>query len=151
MVVNIRSKFQKDFESVVSLLRTPESLLFISKPLILFYPRDGGFPEQWCRGKYEADMKLCGIIPFGKQTINIEEISGFNEDEFILRDNGFGDSASRWDHWMFVKKTNNPSEVIYTDRVEVSAGVITPAIALFAALFYSWRQHRWKVLLRQNC
>lgn len=150
MIVNIESKLSADFDTVVSFLRKSETLFFVSKPMIIFTPLGEGVPEEWCNGSYEAEMKLFGVLPFGKQTINIEEISGFNSREFVLRDNGFGDSASRWDHWMLVKKSDSPSIVKYTDRVEVKAGVVTPAIALFAAIFYSWRQHRWKVLLRQK-
>jgi hypothetical protein len=150
MIVNIESKFKKDFDTVVTFLRKSETLLYVSKPMISFFPAGDGLPEQWCAGKYETEMKLFGTLSLGKQTICIEEICGFTSSEFILRDNGFGDSSSRWDHWMFVRKTDDHNRVRYTDRVEVKAGILTPAIALFAAFFYSWRQHRWKKLIRRD-
>ncbi len=135
---------------MVTFLRKSETLLYVSKPMVLFFPIGNGFPEQWCEGRYEAEMKLFGTLPFGKQTINIEDICGFTSNEYILRDNGFGDSASRWDHWMFVIKTDNPNIVRYCDRVEVRAGILTPAVALFATVFYHWRQHRWKELIMRG-
>lgn len=43
-----------------------------------------------------------------------------------------------------------PGVVSYTDEIEIQAGWLTPAIWLFAHLFYRHRQRRWKVLLSQK-
>jgi hypothetical protein len=148
VIINIESRFHADFDTFVSLLKQSSTLRNVSHPLITFYPEAPGFPEIWSAGEYRARMKLFGVLPFGNQTIRIEEITGFGSGEYILRDNGFGDSAPRWDHWMIVRKTEREELLQYIDRVEVKAGALTPPVALFAALFYSWRQVRWRYLIR---
>jgi len=37
----------------------------------------------------------------------------------------------------------------YTDHVDISAGLLTPGVWLFASLFYRARQQRWKRLLAE--
>lgn len=93
-------------------------------------------------------MKLFGIIPFGNQFIVIEKIKENDPNEFIMRDNGYGDVIKTWDHWIFIRKTKNENLVKYIDRIEIKAGVLTIFIAIFASLFYRWRQYRWKRLIR---
>ncbi len=62
------------------------------------------------------------------------------------------DESSRlvriWKHCMRVEALpGNRSR--YTDRVLISAGLLTPAVWLFASLFYRARQQRWKRLLAE--
>jgi hypothetical protein len=40
----------------------------------------------------------------------------------------------------------NAAGVVYRDRVEVRAGVLTPFIWVFAQIFYRHRQRRWRRL-----
>jgi len=37
----------------------------------------------------------------------------------------------------------------YTDRVEISAGLLIPGVLLFESLLYRARQRRWKRLLAE--
>ncbi len=42
------------------------------------------------------------------------------------------------------------NKLLYTDEIEIKAGMLTPAIWIFARLFYRHRQKRWKMLLKQE-
>lgn len=62
------------------------------------------------------------------------------------------DESSRlvrnWKHFMRVEALpGNRSQ--YTDRVAISAGLLTPGVWLFASLFYRARQQRWKRLIAE--
>jgi hypothetical protein len=119
-----------------------ETLDYVAAPWVRFTPKAGQFPERWTTGKHEASLWLLGVLPLGPQTIGIEYPN--DAEAMVLRDNGHGLMAKQWDHWIFVTADGDGTR--YTDRVDVSAGLLTPAVALFAWLFYAHRQRRWKVL-----
>ena len=51
----------------------------------------------------------------------------------------------KWDHWITVAP-NPDGSTDYRDEVEISAGVLTPFVWIFAQLFYRHRQRRWRGL-----
>ncbi|QPH52839.1 SRPBCC family protein [Pontivivens ytuae] len=126
-------------DEVWRLLQRSALLEHIAAPLVVFRPIDGPFPEHWSPGRYRAWMLLVGVLPMGRQWIDISF-----PDEFTLRDNGAGDLVRRWDHWIFVEAEGNGTR--YTDRVDVEAGLLTPFIWFFARVFYAHRQRRWRAL-----
>jgi len=150
MIVNIETQFNTDFETVVNHLHLSKTLAHINYPLISFEPTNKPFPEVWEPGEYEANMKVFSSIPSGKQTIGIEKIEGISDKEYIIRDNGYGDLINKWDHWIYLKKTEDKNKVIYIDRVDVKAGILTPFVWLFSSILYRWRQYRWKQLIKNN-
>ncbi|MFV0644418.1 MAG: hypothetical protein ACK5NN_07950 [Sphingomonadaceae bacterium] len=123
-----------------------ETLDFVAAPMIRFVPKSGSFPAIWTAGNHEASMLLFGILPLGRQRIGIEYPE--SSDPMVMRDNGGGAMVNTWDHWMFVSAHNGGSR--YTDRVDVSAGALTPFAALFARIFYAHRQRRWQKLSMMN-
>jgi hypothetical protein len=148
MIVNVETNFKSNYDTVIEYVQLSKTLDYIAKPLLVFKPNNqNDYPEVWKNGKYLTSMKLFGIIPFGNQFIVIEKIKEGDPNEFILRDNGYGDVIKTWDHWIFIRKTKNENLVKYIDRIEVKAGVLTIFIAIFASLFYRWRQYRWKRLI----
>ncbi|WP_374137484.1 hypothetical protein [Sphingomonas sp.] len=68
---------------------------------------------------------------------------------YQMRDNGSGDLIKRWDHWITIEPIA-PDRCRYTDEVEVSAGIFTPFIWLFALVFYAHRQSRWRALVKSG-
>jgi hypothetical protein len=38
-----------------------------------------------------------------------------------------------------------------TDRIELHAGLLTPAVWLFAFMFYRYRHRRWRRLIAEVC
>ncbi len=145
MRIELSCLLPRESEWVWSRVKKSETLHFVAAPLIKFVPKDGEFPAIWSPGKYDVSMQMFGLIPLGSQTIGIEYPA--DSRSMILRDNGNGLSAKQWDHWIFVDAENGGTR--YTDRIDVSAGPLTPFVALFSRFFYAHRQRRWKLLARR--
>lgn len=127
-------------------VKTAALLLHIAAPLIRFSPFKGqSFPSDWQPGEYRAWMYLFGVIPLGWQAIVISLPAPEGTKRFV-RDNGYGPLIRRWDHWIEIAPAEGGRRTSYTDRVTIEAGLLTPLITLFARLFYSHRQRRWRAL-----
>ncbi|TGL39167.1 hypothetical protein [Leptospira perdikensis] len=151
MIINIETHLASNFERITSYAKLSKTLHYIAKPLIVFEPVNQiSFPENWENGEYLTDMKLFGIIPLGNQSVVIEKIKETNQNEFILRDNGYSSLINTWDHWILIRKTKHENLVTYIDRIEIKAGLLTVFIVIFASVFFRWRQFRWKLLIRNN-
>jgi hypothetical protein len=55
----------------------------------------------------------------------------------------------RWDHDVVVERLDDDRSR-YTDPVLVDAGPVTMPVAMFAWLFYRYRQRRWRKLVRAS-
>jgi hypothetical protein len=151
MIINIETELKISYETIIKYIHLSKTLDYIAKPLLIFEPENRDeYPNIWVNGKYQVRMKLFGFLPFGKQNFVIEKVKENHSDEFIFRDNGYGDFIATWDHWIFIRKTTDENKVKYIDRIEIKAGVLTLFIASFAAVFYRWRQRRWKKLILNN-
>ncbi|MEL6878511.1 MAG: hypothetical protein AAGL68_10495 [Pseudomonadota bacterium] len=128
-------------------VQTSALLDHIAAPLVRFVPHDGAFPKIWAAGEYTAGMLAFGFLPIGEQTIRIE-FPPSEGDLRILRDNGRGTIAKRWDHWIEIAPEGNDTR--YVDRVTIEAGLLTLVVAQFARLFYAHRQRRWRELARSG-
>jgi hypothetical protein len=123
---------------------TPALLSYVVAGLMKFQPVDPPeFPRYWCPGRYVVRLLAFHFIPVGWQTVGIE-LPEENEPWF-LRDNGRGTIAQVWDHRIFIEP--DPGGTRYVDEVRIDAGMFTGLIALYAALFYRYRQRRWRKLV----
>jgi len=95
---------------------------------------------------YVMKMKLFGLLPVGLHTMDFSYMDA--EGSFVMRDNGYSELCKKWDHIMSF--TANESGVRYRDRADITAGVLTPFVWLFALFFYKHRQRRWKRLAIHN-
>lgn len=130
-------------------VRRPALLKYIAWPLIRFTYRDPKtLPDTWSTGRYRVGMWSFGVLPLGGQWVGIEfpEGEAITDGRAVLRDNGAGTLITTWDHWIFLEDLGN-GRTRYTDRVDVRAGLMTPAIWLFARIFYGHRQRRWRRLV----
>jgi hypothetical protein len=136
----------------VEYLQRTESFRFITWPLLTFKPKKGVWPQRWLMGRDVFTFRFLGIVPMGKQQINISYPSQgvAAKDRVVLRDDGQGTLMKRWDHWVTVTPRGK-SQTLYLDEVEVSARylapILTPLSGLFALVFYAHRQRRWKKFL----
>jgi hypothetical protein len=131
----------------------PATLLLVASPLLRFEPVEPTqLPDIWEEATYRVKMKMLGVIPMGAQYVVITDMEG---DDFPgnrcyrIRDNGYGDLANRWDHVITLRE-NADGTTCYTDTVDIEAGMLTLGVWLFAAIFYRWRQMRWRKLVRRN-
>ena len=133
-------------EKVWEEVNRPALLRYVARPLLAFEPTDPpAFPERWEEREYRVRMKQFGVVPVGWQVIGIERPEPEGSAR-VLRDNGRGTLARRWDHLITVESAG-PGRTRYTDRLEVEAGPLTPFVWAFARAFYAHRQRRWRRLV----
>ena len=103
-------------------VHTSRLLRYVTHPLQAFIPIEPSeLPIVWEEGKYLVGMRSFGFIPLGRQWINItmptaDTTSG--KHRYQLRDNGSGQIASKWDHIITLRETEDGS-THYTDTVEL--------------------------------
>lgn len=125
----------------------PQLLEHVASPLVHFRPIDPpAFPETWSEATYWVGLRIMGLVPFGRQAIRISFPA--TREGFAVRDNGYSTLITRWDHLVTI--TPSTKGCRYEDRVSISAGVLTPLVWLFAAVFYLHRQRRWRTLARSG-
>lgn len=136
-------------EAVWAEVQTAGLLQHIAWPLVHFIPLDdAAFESFQPGGRYQVELRLFGMIPFGTQWIvsSLHEADGTQWPE-RLRDDGYSALISKWDHWITVAPDKDGG-TRYSDEVEVSAGALTPFIWAFAQIFYWHRQRRWRGLAK---
>lgn len=126
----------------------PKSLQFVTSPLLRFVPvQQDGLAGEWQVGvPYPLKLYFLNVIPLGRHTILLMRID--KETNTIVSQES-GQLARVWNHTISFREIA-PGIVSYTDEIEIRAGWLTPAIWLFAQLFYRYRQRRWKVLLHKK-
>lgn len=126
----------------------PKSLQFVASPLVSFEPlQQGALAGEWQVGiPYPLKLYFLKFIPLGRHTIQLVRID--KETNTIVSQES-GRLTRVWNHTISFREITL-NVVSYTDEIEIQAGWLTPAIWLFAQLFYRHRQRRWKVLLRNE-
>jgi hypothetical protein len=125
-------------------LRSPSVFADVSYPLVEFEPLgDAVFPEEWNEGSHPVRARaLFGILDAGTQDIDLT----FRRrgDARIFDDHGgplTGPLAivTDWRHRMAVSAGPRPGTTLLRDRLEFSAGVLTPLVWIGFWAFWQWR------------
>jgi len=85
---------------------------------------------------------LFGVVPFSIHRLSIESID--HHSRTIVSDEGGGMIRS-WRHELTTTPVGE-NQCQYVDRIDIDAGPMTPFVAAFAAVFYRYRQRRWRSL-----
>ena len=145
--LKISTYLAADLETVKSYLMTPALLNYVVSGLMKFHPIEPNFfPSKWVEGKFSVKMFAFHFLPIGKQIVGIEFPQ--KSDHWVLRDNGSGSIAKTWDHLIFLESEGGGTR--YTDEVSIDAGLFTLPIYIYAFIFYSYRQKRWRKLVNLN-
>jgi hypothetical protein len=147
MTVRVQSVFECPPEKVWAELQTSAVHREIIRPLMRFHALDApGAPERWSQGStYRFRCYLFGVIPLGVHTILIERIDPValeiqsREHEALVR---------HWDHLIRIRPTPD-GHALYSDEIEITAGLLTPLVWAFAQWFYRHRQRRWRRIARR--
>jgi hypothetical protein len=132
-------------------IANPDVFRQVSSPLMKVTSKEpGGFPETWSAdGPHEVSLKLLGLIPLGRQTIDIsftQRPGGVR----MMVDSGKPLSGplgmvKTWDHRMAISETGN-QQTLYRDRLVVKAGLLTPVIFMGMWIFWQIRGAKLKRL-----
>lgn len=130
-------------------VQTSRLLEYIAAPLVRFEPlQPSRLPEVWYEGCYQVRMNIFGLFSFGKHWVVISRLQA-GDGTYQIRDNGYGDRISKWDHWITIEDAPE-GKTRYTDQVDVEAGLLTPLVWLFSQAFYRHRQRRWRTLVHRS-
>jgi hypothetical protein len=126
----------------------PRSLQFVASPILSFRPTlTDEFDGEWVEGKtYDLRLYFLKIVPLGYHKIKLVKI---DKQSNTIVSNESGTLAPVWNHTIWFRKVEQ-NKLLYMDEVEIKAGLLTPAIWIFACLFYRHRQKRWKILLKKE-
>jgi hypothetical protein len=138
----ISTPLEAPADLVWEILHKTRSLRYVAKPLLCFR---GNLPERWPGPggvvRVERMMFFC-VIPAWSHELRMVR---FDEDEREILSNERGGPVKVWNHRIKVEPLSD-RHCLYTDELEVHAGVLTLLIWLFAHLFYRYRQMRWRNL-----
>ncbi|WP_373488908.1 hypothetical protein [Blastomonas sp.] len=150
MRISISTVLDAPFAKVREELGKSRLLVHVTAPLVKFRPiTPPSFPSEWRDGRYLVAMLLGGVLPLGRQWIEISHPKPESSSVYRIRDNGSGQLVRTWDHHITIHERPD-GRTDYLDEVEIKAGLLTPIIASFAALFYRHRQRRWRFLARSE-
>lgn len=130
-------------DAVWAALRSPSVLAEVAYPFFTFDPLSPrGLPREWTEGEHPvAASVLWGVIPVGEQVIDIS----YRErgDVRIVEDSGGPVSGALavvtgWRHRMAVSPAPG-GRTLYRDRLDISAGLLTPVVWIGAWAFWQWR------------
>ena len=144
MKVRVSTRLRCEPDAAWEAVQTTALLARVTWPLLRFAGvGPAPLPERWVEGKSSTvSMFLFGILPMGRHTIRIVSL---DSGQRVLETRESGRLAPVWNHRIEVTG-DGPSRTTYSDEVEIHAGWRTPAVWLFARLFYRYRQWRWRRL-----
>ena len=136
-------------------LHNPSVFTRVSGPLLAMHSLEpGGLPERWTGdGPHRISIRALDLIPLGEQTIDITDETR-PDGTRIMTDAGRPLSGSlamitSWRHRMAVTEQPN-GRTLYRDRLDVSAGILTPLIWISLWAFWQWRALRLRAVLRRE-
>ncbi len=147
MIARIRTILPCTESQLWQKISQPTSLQYVASPILGFVPARGDeLTGQWRVGcTYRLKLYFLKLIPLGWHTIRLLKM---DKKTNTISSQESGLLAQVWNHNISFREVAS-GKVSYTDEIEIQAGWLTPAIWLFAHLFYRHRQRRWKVLLKE--
>ncbi len=129
-------------ELVWALAQRPAMLAEVSYPLLSFFTRDGRpFPSVWQVGaSTELNIYGLGMVPLGRHTITIDRIDPAAGE---IQTHESGQLAPVLNHLIRIEPFGD-GQTLYTDQIDISAGLLNPLVTQFALTFYRYRQSQWQ-------
>jgi uncharacterized protein YndB with AHSA1/START domain len=124
-------------------IRTPVAFRYVTRGVLRItgWPRTGRFGQGT---RVEGWLLLGGVLPLHRHHLEVVRVDHV---AMTLSSHEWGGVLRRWDHDIIIERLD-PGRCRYTDRVLIDAGPFTMPVAVFAWLFYRYRQSRWRQLVR---
>lgn len=142
MIVRVSTKLDCTPEAAWNEVLKPELLLHVAAPMAIIRPsRASAFPACWEAGpKYYCKSYLFGVIPVGERNLFLERVDPSRRE---IQSREKDRLVRKWDHLIRIGKSENGTAV-YSDEIDIDAGIMTPVIWAWAMLFYHHRQKKWR-------
>jgi len=150
MHVILRLHLDLDADTVWRALRSPEVMTELYAPTMQLRPVGDPLPARWATGSSaEVRLLLFGRVPAGHQRVDIRLRQ--RGDIRILEDRGAPLTGpltviTGWRHRMAVQPAADCG-TIYRDRLDISAGALTPLLWIGFWAMWRWRGVRLRRLL----
>jgi hypothetical protein len=147
MRVFVESVLPCDAERAWAEVQKCALLMEVARPLVVFRPAHGeSLPERWIAGMtVRCRSYLFGLIPLVERTLFFDRV---DRELLVIETREHDWLVRRWDHIIRVQPLD-AGRCRYSDEVEIDAGLLTPAVWLFAYLFYKHRQRRWHTVAKR--
>jgi len=145
MRVYVETLLPFSVERVWQAIQSSALLAEASAPLLTFEPIEPAIqPERWTElQRIRLRTFLFGSIALGERTIEVESIDlQSHVIETLERDQ----VVRRWHHRMAIRPAAR-SQSLYSDTVDIEAGILTPLVWAFARLLYRHRHRRWRMVI----
>lgn len=153
MRVQLRFEIDAYPDEVWAMLHDPVALQQVAAPLLELEPvGHRRFPPTWTPGDHLVRIRLLGILPVGDQRIRLS--TSRRQDVRILEDSGGPISGalglvSGWRHRMAVSPLPG-GRTLYRDRLDISAGALTPLVWIGAWVFWQYRAARIRQVVAER-
>lgn len=146
--ITVRSIFPSSAERVWEKLQDFKILTYITKPLLSFKPRnEDGSGFRWLEGeRYFFNLRFFSFISIGVHQIYVDRVEEKSYEIQTLEKNKV---VSVWNHYIKLESQKDGT-IIYTDQVEIYAGVLTGLVSWLSKYFYKYRQKRWLKFLNND-
>ena len=143
-IVDLDTELAAPAHAVWRAVKTPGAFRTVARG-VLTMPVIKHRDDDWREGEtVEGWVFLFGVIPFSRHTLHVLRI---NDNAMTFSSRESGGLIRRWNHDIIVVATGD-SRCNYRDRIDIDAGIFTPAVVLYARWFYRTRQRRWRALAR---
>ena len=134
-------------DAVWAAVKTPAAFRMVTRRLLTM-PAIRCRQDEWHEGDTVVGwVFLFGFLPFSRHHLHIASI---DESTRTLSSREFGGLITTWNHDIEVVPIDAVT-CCYRDRIEIHAGMMTPAIVAYAGWFYRMRQRRWRALAKGLC
>ncbi len=140
--VTVHTELAAPADVVFDAVRTVDAFELVTAGLLRYAPtrhRTGPLPEG---EEMHGWLLLAGVVPFSRHRLRVERVDPVGR---VLQSDEGGGLIRRWRHRIAVTPLG-PDRCRYVDEIDIDAGVLTPAVRAFAAVFYRARQQRWRRL-----
>ena len=104
------------------------------------------WPNAFHEGQFiETRLLLFNLVPAWKHRMRLIRI---DHDKMELSSEEQGGLVRRWDHRKWIEE-DSESRCLYTDEIDIDAGLLTFLIWAFAHCFYRYRQRRMRQLAKR--
>ncbi|NQT92400.1 MAG: hypothetical protein HQ559_06540 [Lentisphaerae bacterium] len=144
VTVRVRSRLAAPAGQVWQLLLSKETFLFITRGMMTFTNNEDWPEPLFSPGtRIDTRVRFFGRGPASRHQIRIMRVDEIKREIDIEESGGLVDI---WNHRMRVEDASGEGS-LYTDHIELRAGLITPVVWSFAFVYYRYRHRRWRQLL----
>jgi hypothetical protein len=144
MIVKVSTLLETTADLAWRNAKRTATLLHVTRGLLGFRGV-GQMPEEWRPGdRVRTRLFFFHVVPAWEHELGVV---GMDEARHEFHSAEHGGPVRTWNHRIAVEPVS-ATRCRYTDEIDIRAGWLTPAVWLFAQVFYRYRQMRWRRLAR---